>query len=164
MTSPENKQTTTHTQKQQMAKNSKSSLGPFSVPRPPLTRGPDQAVKPGKARSAQEGEEQKVADQKVADQKVAKWDENLAQGKVRLETQTPDQKKQALWLEATDGGAGSVLNPSALAHRFVWVLLQTTEGGVLETVHPKSPLSQRSCVTVKSSLQLFDFQLCPWYN
>lgn len=103
-----------------MAKNSKSSLWPFSVPWPPLTRDPDQAVKPGRAQRAQEGEEQKVADQKVA-----KWDKTLLQCKVRLETQTPDQKKQALWLEATDSGAGSVLNPRGLAHLFVWVLLET---------------------------------------
>lgn len=54
-----------------------------------------------------------------------KWDENLLQCKVRLETQTPDQKKQALWLEGTDSGAGSVLNPRGLAHLFVWVLLET---------------------------------------
>ena len=86
------------------------------MPWPPLSRGPDQAVKPGRAQRTQEGEEQKVA----------KWDENLAQCKVWLETQTPDQKKQALWLEATDSGAGSILSPRGLAHFFLWILLETT--------------------------------------
>lgn len=109
VTSPENKQTKNSKWLRTQSQVSDPSPRPWRVTPDQGSRVRQQSL--GGLRGLRKRrEEQKVADQGA----LAKWDKNLLQSKVRLETQAPDPKKQALWLEATDSGAGRVLSLEAL--------------------------------------------------